>query len=118
MHFYSNQSSCFGLMFRFWSYFMGYNSNDDLVAEPLNAILVCFVFLAPLELLYKSLLVLPRGVEVASPGLLVVLGGVGHAISGGPHAKGLCTHSAGAAMEGSLIWATFYHWVEDKSRRV
>ena len=64
-------------MFRFWSYFMGCNSNDDLVAEPLNAILVCFVFLAPLKLLFKSLLMLPRGVEVASRGLLVVLGGGG-----------------------------------------
>ena len=87
LHFYSNRSSCFGLMFTFWSYFMDCNSNYPWVAEPLNAILVCFVFLAPWAPV-SVLLVLPWGVEVAPLGLLVVLGWVGHAVPDRPGAKG------------------------------
>lgn len=64
-------------MFRFLSYFMGCNSNDDLVAETLKCCSGLFHFSGSTPAPVKSLLVLPEGVEGASLGLLMLLGGGG-----------------------------------------
>lgn len=75
--YFNRQSSCFGLMFRFLSYFMGCNSSDDLVAETLKCCSGLSHFSGSTWAPVKSLLVLPEGVEGASLGLLVLLGGGG-----------------------------------------